>query len=392
MADLGRLLSPNEAKFWLLDSVAPMNSIVVIECAEDRPPPALPREFRLPVVRLGKQGRPRWWESDAPGVLAYEEVAGDMAWLDAAERLQQVRVGQEGQPPWHAVVQRHDAAMTLVLAVNHALSDWRSALHIASCLLADKDPGALLPACEEMLPATLFADPEAEALIDAWWSSRAGARWEALGLSALTAHLPPPAATRFAVQRLDAATTERLRERLASEGVSLNNALAVALRDVMMGREVMQLDAVAHAVDMQRFIRPPPAPGPGLAVAHVFTPLGDGEFWEAARDNRGALFEAVRGGAAGDALLALPRALLGGDAPRYEAAAMTITGAPTVGGREGEDIAYPMQLVLSSARGGGGILILSHHRDCLQLVAGTPDGQRAVPLPAIIARLIEAIA
>lgn len=384
---MGRLLSPNEAKFWLLDAVAPMNSMVVIETAGPLSPPSEPRRFRLPTARLGKQARPRWDEADAPGVLVHEDGAADTAWLAAAERLQHVRVGSDGHPPWQAIVQyRPDGATTLVMAVNHALSDWRSALHIAHCLLADRDPGNIAPACEEMLPAELFADPAAEALIDAWWSGRAGARWEALGLAALTRDLPRPAATRFAAHRFTAAQTGRLQRRVAAEGVSLNGALAIALRDAM------GLEAVAHAVDMQRFIRPPPAPGPGLAVAHVFTPLAAGEFWEAARDNRAALFEAIRGGAAGDALLALPRALLSGAAPRYEAAAMTITGAPTVGARDGAAAEHPMQLVLSSARGGGGILILAYHRDCLQLVAGSPAGEKEVPLPAIAARLHEAAA
>jgi hypothetical protein len=381
---VNRLLSPNEAKFWLLDAVAPMNSIVVVECADGTRPPAVLRHFKLPTVQIGKHGRPRWADAEVPGVLVEEPATDDMAWLAAAEKLQHVPVGSEGHPPWHAVVQHRPDGTALILAVNHALSDWRSALHIARCLLADADPGEIAPACEEMLPANLFGDPEAAALIDAWWTSRAGARWETLGLAQLTAHLPLPAATRFAVQRLSRAGTERLQQRCESQGVSLNNALAIALRDTI------RLEAVAHAVDMQRFIRPPPPLGPGLAVAHVFTPLLGGEFWEAARDNRGSLFDAIRGGAAGDALLALPRALLGGTAPRYDEAAMTITGAPTVNPRDDDGARNPMELVLSSARGGGGILILSYHCDCLQLVAGAPEGQPEVPLPAIVERLAQA--
>jgi hypothetical protein len=141
-------------------------------------------------------------------------------------------------------------------------------------------------------------------------------------------------------------------------------------------------------VDMDRFIRPTPPPGPGLAVAHVFTPLSSGPFWDAARDNRADLFGQIRGGAAGDTLLALPRLLMGGP-PAYQPAIMTITGAPTVG-RQGADPDTVMQLVLSSARGGGGIVILSRWRDCLQLIAGSPADQPAIPLQNVAERLLAA--
>ena len=73
----------------------------------------------------------------------------------------------------------------------------------------------------------------------------------------------------------------------------------------------------------------------------------------------------------------------------YEKAAMTITGAPTAvakAAREGIE----MELVLSSARGGGNILVLSYDRDCLQLIAGTSAGQPEVPLAAIAERIAHA--
>lgn len=382
---MGRLLSPNEAKFWLLDWVAPMNSIAVIErVGADLP--AAPRRFALPVVRLGANARPRWGEAEGAGVYECESAASDQDWLAAAERLQGIRIGSEGHPPWHAVVQRHPGGTVLVLALSHALADWRRSLHLARRFLADDAPGDLAPACEELLPASLFGDPEAAALIDGWWTRAAGARWEALGLETLTRSLPPPAPTRFALARLSAEASARLGERCEAEGASLNAALAIALRDTM------GLDAVAHSVDMERFIRPPPPPGPGLAVAHVFTRLGPGPFWEAARDNRAALFEEIRAGAAGDALLALPRGLLRAGEPRYEPAAMTITGGPTVGARGRGEADEAMALVLSSARGGGGIVILSYHRGALQLIAGTPVGEPEVALPAIVTRLAEAAA
>jgi hypothetical protein len=382
---VNRLLSPNETKFWLLDWTAPMNSIGVIERAGGASPVSSDR-FTLPVVRVGRQSRPRWGETAMPGVVERESVASGRDWLAAAERLQNIRIGTEGHPPWHAVIQDHPDGATLIFAVNHALTDWRTCVHVARCFLAGVEPGELAPACEELLPPSSFSDRAAATLLDGWWTSRAGARWEALGLTQLAAAFPPPAPTHFAAQCLTAEATARLTARCEAEGVSLNNALAIALRDAMA-----PLASVAHSVDMHRFIRPPPEPGPGLAVAHVFTPLAAGEFWEAARDNRAALFEAIRGGGAGDALLQLPRVLLGKMPPR-EAAAMTITGAPTVGARNGVDAKEDMELVLSSARGGGGILILSYRRGALQFVAGSPAGEPEVPLPAIVERLAAAVA
>ncbi|MDR3537991.1 MAG: hypothetical protein P4L71_15970 [Acetobacteraceae bacterium] len=376
-----RLLSPNEAKFWLLDWVAPMNSVVVVQraghAAIDQP-----QLFAVPVVHTDAQQRPRWGEADRPGTLEHEDVNSDDSWLVAAQRLQDIRVGSAGHPPWHAVVQHHPDTTTLVLAVNHALTDWRTSLHVAHAFLNDKHSGPLAPPCEEMLPASSFGAPDAGALLDAWWSSRAALRWQALGRGGLTAILPHQAPTRFSLHRLSQTDTTRLQGRCEAEGVSLNGALAIALRDTM------QIDAVAHSVDMDRFIRPAPPRGPGLAVAHVFTPLVPGPFWDAARDNRAALFEQIRIGAAGDVLLSLPRLLLGAE-PTYQPAVMTITGAPTVGTRTADPDTI-MQLVMSSARGGGGIVILSWQWDCLQLIAGTPSDQPKVPLQAVADQLLNA--
>lgn len=380
-----RLLSPNEAKFWLLDWVAPMNSIVVVQRTGAIDVPDSPRQFTVPVVHTDGQTRPRWGQADRPGILQREDTADATAWVSTAQRLLDVRVGSAGHPPWHAVVQQHPGGDTLVLAVNHALTDWRTSLHVARAFLADQHPGPLAPPCEEMLPTTSFGATDADSLLDAWWSSRAGARWQALGLEALTAILPRQASTRFNLLRLDQAETDRLFGRCEAEGVSLNGALAIALRDVM------RIEAVAHSVDMKRFIRPPPAPGPGLAVAHVFTRLRPGAFWDAARDNRADLFGEIRDGAAGDTLLALPRLLMGA-APAYQPARMTITGAPTVGMRSAADPDTAMQLVLSSARGGGGIMILSTFGDCLQLIAGASADQPDVPLRAVADCLVAACA
>jgi hypothetical protein len=362
-----------------------MNSVIVVQCPGRHPPLQARRRFAVPVVHAGTRSRPRWGDTNRPGVLEQQDVAGDMAWLSEAQRLLSVRVGSAGHPPWHAVVQHDPGGFTLLLAVNHALTDWRTGLHVAGAFLADEDAGPLAPPCEEMLPASCFAAADAGSLIDAWWSSRATARWETLGLEALSAILPRQGATRFSLHRLTAGETARLQGRCEAEGVSLNGALAIALRDTM------PIGQVAHSVDMNRFIRPPPPPGPGLAVAHVFTAVTPGPFWDAARDNRADLFGQISNGAAGDMLLALPRTLLGGT-PDYQQAVMTITGAPTVGQTANTDAGTTMRLVMSSARGGGRILIISMVRDCLQLIAGSPADGSAVPLPLVAGRLMEACA
>jgi hypothetical protein len=287
-------------------------------------------------------------------------------------------------PPWYAVELRGATHTTLVLAVNHAVTDWRTALTVGHAFLEDRHPGAMAPPCEEMLPESFYGDPDAGALIDGWWSARAAARWEALGIERLISILPPATPTHFAVHKFDAEATERINMRCEDEGASLNGVLAVAMRDVM------GIDNVAHAVGLERFIRPAPPEGPGLAVSHVFTRLDRGEFWESARQSRDTLFQEIRNGAAGDALLPLPKFLLKPDTPpSYDKATMTITGAPTASAKaRREDI--EMELVVSSARGGGNILILSHDRDCLQLIAGTSAGQPEVPLAAIAERLAHA--
>src|SRR6516225_73170 len=104
-----------------------MNSIAVIELGAG----AAPLRFGVPVVCVGRQSRPRWGEGAARGIFERERVASAGEWLVAAERLQGVRVGTEGHPPWHAVIQEHPDGATLILAVNHALTDWRTSLHVA---------------------------------------------------------------------------------------------------------------------------------------------------------------------------------------------------------------------------------------------------------------------
>ena len=380
---MNRLLGPNEAKFWLLDAGAPMNCVVVIRRAGTEEI-AMPQRFAIPVAECVGKARPRWVESRAPGVLERRREVAANDWVAVAQELLDIRVGTAGVPPWHAVELSGAAHVTLLLAVNHAVTDWRTALTVGHAFLEDRHPGAMTPPCEEMLPESFYGDPDAAALIDGWWSSRAAARWEAVGMDRLISILPPATPTRFALQKFSAEATERLRMRCEDEGTSLNGVLAVAMRDVM------GIDSVAHAVGLERFIRPAPPEGPGLAVSHVFTRLERGEFWDAARQSRDTLFQEIKNGAAGDALLPLPKFLLKPDTPPdYEKATMTITGAPTAvakAAREGIE----MELVLSSARGGGNILVLSHDRDCLQLIAGTSAGQPEVPLTAIAERIAHA--
>ena len=380
---MNRLLSPNETKFWLLDWVAPMNSVAVVQRTGARPRRERPVRFSVPVVHLDGQTRPRWGEPDRPGSFVCEDVAKEEDWLPAAQRLLQVRVGNAGQPPWYAVEQSYPGGTTLLLAVNHALTDWRTSLHVANAFLEDEHPGALSPPCEEMLPSVLFRAADAEALLDSWWSSRAGARWHAIGLDGLTGILPSQGTTRFVLRRLSQEDTTKLQNRCAAEGATLNSALAVALRDTV------PVTRVAHSVDMARFIQPPPATGPGLAVSHAFTPVPPGPFWDSARDNRAELFGQIRDGAVADILLELPRLLLGA-APTFEPAAITITGAPTVGRRAPREMDDRMELVVSSARGGGGIVIVSTNRGQLQLIAGTPAGEPDVPLEAVIGKMLAA--
>lgn len=380
---MNRLLSPNEAKFWLLDAGAPMNCVVVVRRA-DTAEIAMPRRFALPIAESAGKARPRWVESTAPGVLERRRETGASDWLAVAQELLDIRVGTVGVPPWHAVELSGTAHTTLLLAVNHAVTDWRTALTVGHAFLEDRHPGAMAPACEEMLPESFYGDRDAGALIDGWWSPRAAARWEAVGVERLISILPPATPTRFTAHKLDAEATARLTMRCEDEGASLNAVLAVATRDVL------GIDNVAHAVGLERFIRPAPPDGPGLAVSHVFTKLDRGEFWDSARQSRDTLFQEIRNGAAGDALLPLPKFLLKPDMPpSYEKAAMTITGAPTANVKARPD-GIEMELVLSSARGGGNILVLSHDGDCLQLIAGTSAGQPEVPLAAIAERLAHA--
>lgn len=378
-----RLLSPNEAKFWLLDQVAPTNSVVVLQRAEGGFPLQPPPGFDLPVARLGRRARPRWTAATRPGVMARITLAAEADWVGVAEDLLDARIGTDDNPPWQAVVADHPGGQTLLLAVSHALTDYRTALAIGRAFAEGTPVGDLAPACEELLPGRVFADAEAGDLIEGWWSDRAGARWEALGLQRLTAILPPASRTQLTLHRYDEAQTARILERCDAEGASLNSALAIALRDAA------GTDACAFSVDLSRFIRPALPPGPGMAISHVYADLAPGEFWESARDNRAVVFERIEGGEAGDSLLILPRLLQRpGTPPEWRRSGLTITGAPTwrAAGEDG----YDQQLVLSAARAGGGVVIPTLWRGQLQLLGCSPEDDVAMPLASLAAALLRA--
>lgn len=385
----GRLLSPNEAKFWLMDALSPMNSVVVLRARQrlDAKRLAGPSAFRLPSIVCDAQGRPRWGGDAKAGTITEQAATSEDAWLAVAEALTAVRVGTDGHPGWHAVLLHHADTSDLVFAVHHALTDFRTGLWVAHCFLDGADPGPLAPACEDLLPLEQFGDPQAEALIGEWWLARAGARWAAAGLDRLSANLPSPCATRLDLAGLDEAETAAFDAACQREGATPNGVVAAALREVADARRV------AHSVDLSRFIRPEPDEGPGLAISHVFTEVPDGEFWEAARAVRADVFEQIAGGAAGDQLLILPRALATGIVDAAQAAApFTITGAPTVSRRAEAYRAYRMQLVVGSPRAGGGVIILSRDQGRLRLVASSPAGAPPVPVGRVVDRLRRAAA
>ena len=180
-----RLLSPNETKFWLLDVVAPMNVVVVVVLAGTIDPDGLkPLAFRLPSVVIGRGQRLRWTDSGVGSEFeALPEADPDAAWRGHAEQLLEARVGTEQHPPFCARLLCGEARSTLLLALNHALVDYRAGLWLAESFLRGIEPVPLAPACEELLPADAYGRADAEALIDAWWSRRAAERWEARPVS-----------------------------------------------------------------------------------------------------------------------------------------------------------------------------------------------------------------
>ncbi|HSP25455.1 MAG TPA: hypothetical protein VLQ65_09785 [Saliniramus sp.] len=384
---MDRLLGPNETKFWLLDLTAPMNLVVVARLGARPPIEALTQSgtFLLPLSKLGPHDRPRWGSRSADGVV--EVISGSRRedWLPQAERLLQVRVGTQGHPPFHAVLLEHGEGATLLLALSHALFDYRSALMAVEAFLAGHDPGAPMPACEELLPTGAYSDEDADDLIDYWWRRDAGIRWEAAGLARLAAALPPATPTRLASSGLTRDDAEALERRCREEGVSLANALAVA------ASSASGETAVAFAIDMARFIDPPPS-GPGLAISHLTAEVPPGNFWEAARAVRRQLREGIEAGLAGDRLLDLPRALRqGGLDGIARSAAVTVTGAPRPAQAAAGAESCTARWVVSSARGGGFVINPVRSDQGIELLASLETSDDPALHDEIRARLLRAV-
>lgn len=386
---MGRLLGPNEAKFWLMGIGAPMNTVIVLRCHERIAADSLrcPGPFALPRIVQDANERPRW-DSPCGDGLVSEESGGPLAWLATAQRLGAQALGVPGAPVWHAVVLQEAHCSTLVFAVHHALADYRAGLWLAHCFLTGQAPGPLAPACEELLAPSAYGQADAEDLISQWWRASMGARWHALGVARLASLLPGPGQASLARRCLTADDTQALLARCRLEQTSLNGAVAVALRQARPGTTL-----VAHSVDMSGMIDPALENGPGLAVSHVLTGVDAGQFWPSARAVRAALFDGINTGSAGDALLALPRALLHGPKAVQEMGAdICITGAPRALRSGHLYQRYAMYLVLGSSRAGGDIVFLSFDGACLQLVlSGRADTNEAT-LEALASSLHAAIA
>lgn len=383
---MDRLLSPNETKFWLLDVSSPMNVVTVVHL-RGRPDPGqcdVPEAFRLPSIFIGHHGRPRWGGAQTGGTVeVLEEADAGAAWAGHAERLLQMRLGSEGYPPFHVTFLCGESRSALLLAIPHALADYRSALWLADAFLEGIAPGGHAPACEELLPLECYTNAGAETLIDGWWSQRAALRWEAAGVDTLTGALPEPCRTRLSPVGLSKEQTAGLDARCAAEGVNLNSAVAVAIRNAT------GLSEIAHAVDMTRFIEPEPPSGPGLAISHVFTNSPDGMAWDAARSVHAQLFDRLYSGAAADALLTLPVALEQG-AVTSRIAAATITGAPSQRNSGCAGTADVIsRWVVSSARGGGFVVGLAREGDSLQLIGCLREEDDGNLIGNIAAQLLE---
>ncbi len=383
-----RMLSPNETKFWLLDVVAPMNVVIVVDLhkAEHGIPTEHPDSFKVPSIVTGSNGRPRWEQSGLDGLLetVSEANPGDM-WISHADQLLKMRVGTEHNPPFIARFLQGPAHTMLLLVLNHALVDYRSGLWMADAFLRNVAPGQLAPACEELIPTQLFGLSDADALIDSWWSQRAAHRWQSAGIQRLTDVMPKSSGTRLRTAMLTAEQTDALDDRCKNEGVNLNSVVATAIGDIS------GVDNVAHAIDMTRFIDPKPVPGPGLAISHLFTAVSPGPFWETAQGVRAQLFDNLNAGRAADLLLTLPIALEEGGVEKHMAEA-TVTGAPSRIGNDAQPSALGARnWVVSSARGGGFVISLARNADRLMIVGSLRDEDPDSLLEALAGRLVSAL-
>ena len=148
----------------------------------------------------------------------------------------------------------------------------------------------------------------------------------------------------------------------------LNSVIAAAIR------EIARIDEVAHAVDMTRFIKPDPSPGPGLAISHLFTQSPAGAFWDNAHAVHTQLLNDLTAGRAADLLLTLPEALMQGTVA-YRSAEATIRRPPGAlvktradAGLKGTTITG--RWVVSAARGGGFVVGAASNSQRLMLIGG----------------------
>lgn len=385
---MNRLLGPEETKFWLLDRAHPFNAILVLR----RRGPIVVDEkiadsFRLPAVAVAADGRPRWGAVPHAGTAA-EIAAEEDDWPQHAQELLALRAGTEGHPCWHLRLLRHRTCTTLLLSMLHAVIDMRSALAIGHALLAGRRPAALPPSFEELLPPALFAEANASAILERWWSTETGRQWQAIGTERITAMLPPAAPSSLFALQMEPSETEALVARCGAERASLGCALVATLQDVLGVR------SVGHSLDLRRFIDPPlPATAPGIAVSHITTQLSPDAsqpFWQRARAVRAELQRGVRSGVAGDILLTLPRALRGettgrpADAPEVTISYSRFNDADLDASR------LHTAIGIAPARSGA-VLTAATARGRLELVAASPACATPLPLRAVATRLRQVI-
>lgn len=381
---MDRLLGPNETKFWLLDLTAAMNLVVVVRLASS---PAIKGsmgsgDFALPLIVPGPHGRPRLGSVSGEGAVEVFPGSHRGDWLPEAQRLLQVRLGTQGNPSYHAVLLEHAEGATLLLALSHVVFDYRSALTAADAFLEGRHPGMPMPACEELLSPRAYSAEDADELLDYWWRREAGIRWEEAGLARMTSALPPPTPTHLGSRKIPRAQAEELERRCRNEGVSLANALAIAVAHASGER------AITYAIDMARFIEPPPS-GPGLAVSHLQAEVPQGAFWDAARSVRRQLRQGLEAGLAGDRLLDLPRALRQGSLQGIDQSApATITGAPRLVSGASPDAS---RWVVSSARGGGFVVNPVRTDSGIKLVACMQTSDAGSLHDDIHERLLDAV-
>ena len=309
-----------------MDVRVPMNVIAIAPLGSHVPHEIMSaaRTVRLPSLVVGRQDRPRWTTAGAdPLVEAMTVPDPHEAWIGHAERLLASRVGTEGHPSCRVLVLQGRSNATLLLAMHHALADYRSGLFMLRRLLAGRPAGRLAGPLEDALPESAFGRADAARRLDEWWSQRASLIWAQAGLQRLAANMPAAGSTRIRITWLSAEQTQAIDRQRRHLGMGMNAAIAVAIA------RAASLDSVSHAIDMTRYLPSWTTEGPGIAISHLYTPVGAGGFREAARAVQGSLREQMGRGAAGDQLLALPDSLFRGrvDAEAHPEAA-GITGVP----------------------------------------------------------------